>query len=530
MSSEPLQNLSAMLHRQAQLRPSQTAVVFDDVPTTYSEIWDNASRFARKLQVLGVNAGDRVILQLPNSAEFFRAFYGTLTLGAIAVPVFHGSSAHRLATLINLSGATVVVVDGPDLAELRLALEPHLEGPLPVIIDLRDELPSDPFTDATEPQSDDLAMLQYTSGTTGNPKGVMLTHRNLLANVQQMIPAARFTVDDVFVSWLPVYHDMGLITMTLCPFYLGAQLVLLPVSPKPFPWFSAIEKYGGTMTASPDFGYRFATKFTRRAKFDLSSLKRALIAAEPVRESTILRFEEKFNVPGVLKPGYGLAEASVAVSFFSMDQSERVIDHEGHVSAGQPIPGVDVLIDADGSRAQAGQQGEILIRGDNCTQGYYRNEAATNAIKADGGYLRTGDLGYIDQNGELFIVGRKKSLIIRAGRNLAPREIEETAEELPGVRLAAAMGLDAGGIEGEQIVLFCEVERGRSKPEELESLTRDLQQAVYKELGYRPDKVVLVKPQTIPRTYNGKLQYIALKRAFSEGAFERDGLVLSRAP
>lgn len=502
-------NLIDMLYSSVQTQSNKDAVVWDDQPTSYECLWLACTQFAALLQDHGVGSGDRVILQLSNSAEFFHAYYGVLMCRAVAVPIFHGSSPARLATLVNLSGATTIVTEHSDITLLLEELKPHLEGPAPVIVDLRGPRPNRSVSE--RPAQDDLAMLQYTSGTTGNPKGVMLTHGNLLANIRQMIPAAQFEPEDVFVSWLPVYHDMGLITMTMCPFYLGAKLVLLPISPKPFTWFSAIERHRGTMTASPDFGYRFATKFTRRSKYDLRSLRRALIAAEPVRASTIERFEEKFDLNGVLKPGYGLAEASVAASFWHMDRQDRLIDEEGHVSAGKSIPGMEIAIEGT---AEPYVQGEILIKGPNCTQGYYRNPEATAALKGPNGFLRTGDVGYLDSEGHLFIVGRAKNIIIRAGRNLAPREIEEVAEEVPGVRLAAAIGVDAGGIEGEQIILFCEWERGRASDDDQAELVRQLQQHTHENLGYRPDKVMLVKPQSIPRTYNGKLQYSALKAEY----------------
>ena len=363
-----------MLARRAELSGDRTAVVFGDDRLTYEALWRQIGRFAAYLADHGVTRGDRVLLRLNNSASFFAAYYGVQYLGAVSVPVFHGSSPERVGTIANACQAHSVVTDAAldagEADQIRaLAHLPELK-----FADLRDgDRDFDPVPCA-HPRGDELAMLQYTSGTTGDSKGVMLTHANLLANIRQMIPAARFVAEDVFVSWLPVYHDMGLITMTMCPFYLGAKLVLLPVSPKPFPWCEAIRKHGGTMTAAPDFGYRFATKFSKGGDaYDLSSLKRALIAAEPVRPKTVERFETKFGLTGVLKPGYGLAEASVAVTFWHMDEPERKIDDEGHVSAGAPIPGMEVAI-ADGDRlVEPGCHGEILMRGPSVTGGYYLN-------------------------------------------------------------------------------------------------------------------------------------------------------------
>lgn len=519
-------SLTAMLARRAALTPTRTAVVFGETALTYADLWRAITCFAGYLQAQGVQQGDRVLLRLPNSADFFAAYYGVQYLGAISVPVFHGSSSARVALLAKLCAARLVVTEKTmDAAErdeitAQSGLATLAYGDLAA--GLAWETPAEMV--AVGPET--LAMLQYTSGTTGDSKGVMLTHGNLIANVRQMIPAAEFVTEDVFVSWLPVYHDMGLITMTMCPFYLGAKLVLLSVSPKPFPWFKAIKEHGGTMTAAPDFGYRFATKFSKGGgAYDLSSLKRALIAAEPVRPSTIERFEEKFALPGVLKPGYGLAEASVAVTFWDMQRADRVIDQDGHVSAGKAIPGMENAVVVADRFAAPGEHGEIVMRGPSCTQGYYRNPAATAALQWRDGWIRTGDIGYLDENGLLFIVGRAKNIIIKAGRNLAPREIEEIAEDLPGVRLSAALGIVGEDIQGEQIHLFLEIDRRNPDQAALDALSRRVTQAVFDTLGYRPDKLHLGKNKLIPRTHNGKIQYGKLKQAYLDGSLQRDGLL-----
>jgi len=520
--------LTAMLARRAELTPERAAVVFGGREWSYAALWRGAQGFAVYLQRAGVAVGDRVALRLANSAEFFFAYYGAQLLGAVAVPIFHGSPPERAATIANLCGAAALVCDAPLPENERAEIAARLENAETAMLDLESGVETAGAPDAAGPRAADLAMLQYTSGTTGDSKGVMLTHANLLANVRQMIPAARFTPADVFVSWLPVYHDMGLITMTMCPFYLGAKLVLLPVSPKSFPWLNAIKTHGGTFTAAPDFGYRFCTKFSRAGdQYEVGSLKRALIAAEPVREATVRRFEEKFGLSGVLKPGYGLAEASVAATFWDMDRAERKIDDQGHLSAGKAIPGMDVAIAGEDGLLPAGEVGEIVIRGPSCTAGYYRNPEATEKLHYGDGYIRTGDLGYLDAEGDLFIVGRAKNIIIRAGRNLAPKEIEEAVEEDGRVRLSAAVGMDSDQVEGERIHVFAEVDRKLGNdPEACEALTRDIVGRVREALGYRPDKVWLVKPKTIPRTFNGKIQYGKLRAALADGSLGRDGLIL----
>jgi acyl-CoA synthetase (AMP-forming)/AMP-acid ligase II len=344
----------------------------------------------------------------------------------------------------------------------------------------------------------------------------MLTHANLLANVRQMIPRAGFTENDVFVSWLPVYHDMGLITMTMCPFYLGAALVLLPVSLKPGSWFDAIKRYKGTMTAAPDFAYRFAAQFSKKGSaYDLSSLRVALIAAEPVRTKTVRDFERKFNLKGVLKPGYGLAESSVAVTFWDLDREEIKVDENNYVSAGTPLPGLDIAIASDSRFLGLNEVGEIVFRSPSATSGYYRNREATEALHFKDGFIRTGDVGYLDRDHNLFIVDRSKNIIIRAGRNISPREIEELTDAIEGVRSSAVFGVDENRMEGEQIHLVVEVnEHQRGVDDMIQSLPVEIMERVGRVLEYKPDEIHIVKRKTIPRTYNGKTRYHELKSSY----------------
>ncbi|MCP4215833.1 MAG: fatty acyl-AMP ligase [bacterium] len=526
--------------KHAQNMPDETAYYFQDQPVTYRRLHNGICSFAAQLHDTGVKKGDRVILLLENSRNFFFAYYGVQRLGAVAVPMFHSSSNERIALLIKLSGARALVTPQP----LSNEAEIHIKQLAEIVDvdfsflnirqceerDVENEISHIPF-----PRSGDLAMLQYTSGTTGHPKGVMLTHGNLIANVRQMIPKALFTPKDVFVSWLPVYHDMGLITMTMCPFYLGALLVLLPISIKPTGWFDAIKRYKGTMTAAPDFVYRFTTKFSRKAPkpgtvagnsyYDISSLRIALIAAEPVRAKTISDFEAKFNLNGVLKPGYGLAESSVAVSFWDPDTREILTDQQNHVSVGNPLPGIDVAIVSGPHILEPGQVGEIVFRSPSATTGYYRNPKATAELHFKDGFIRTGDLGYIDQKGKLFIVDRIKNVIIRAGRNISPREIEEIIDTVEGVRLSAVFGVEGNSIVGERLHIVVEINhRNGNTHERIVSLPAEIRDKVKHHMGIIADKLHMVKPKTIPRTYNGKIKYPELKSMFFKGTLQERGI------
>lgn len=510
------ETLLTALKQRARLTPAKTACYFSNKPTTYKELFAGICNFAAYLRQFDIKKGDRVILKLENSREFFFAYYGVQRLGAIAVPIYHNSSIERIATLTGISLARALVTSQALSPEKEAGITGLMKRDgihflnLPEGIRFKGDVDDIPF-----PRPGDLAMLQYTSGTTGDPKGVMLTHGNLLANVRQMIPKARFTEKDVFVSWLPVYHDMGLITMTMCPFYLGALLVLLPVSLKPDSWFEAIKKYKGTMTAAPDFAYRFATKLSRKGSaYDLSSLRVALIAAEPVRAKTVADFEEKFGLHNVLKPGYGLAESSVAVTFWDRDGKIKV-DENNHVSAGTPLPGLELAVASGKDFCCVNEVGEIVFRSPSATSGYYRNEAATKNLHFKDGYIRSGDIGYLDNENNLFIVDRAKNVIIRAGRNISPREIEEIADTIPDVRTSAVFGVDENSIDGERIHLVVEVNSlNRNLKNILVSLPGKIMEKVYQVLGYKPDHIHIVKQKTIPRTYNGKIKYPELKYLF----------------
>ncbi|MEJ2513342.1 MAG: AMP-binding protein, partial [Anaerolineales bacterium] len=304
---------------------------------------------------------------------------------------------------------------------------------------------------------DGIAFIQYTSGSTGNPKGVMITHHNLLTNIQQMVIGMEITLQEIFISWLPVYHDMGLILKTMVPFYLGAVVHLLETNLKDVgTWLQAIQDNKGTFTAAPDFAYRLCLRQIDPEQYDLSSLRVALNAAEPVRYSTIRDFEEAFRIPNTMVAGYGLAEATVGVSMWKPGAA-ALVDSNGHVSVGKPFPGVDILIVDGGKVLDFGQIGEIAIRSQANSLGYYQNPEQTGLLHWRDQYYLSGDLGYLDQERNLFIVSRKKNIIKRAGETISPQEIEEIVDRFPDIRYSAAVGIDSGGIEGEQVYIFAEV-------------------------------------------------------------------------
>ncbi len=373
-------------------------------------------------------------------------------------------------------------------------------------------------------QPDDIAFLQYTSGSTGNPKGVMFTHANLLTNVRQMIAGMEITEQDIFVSWLPVYHDMGLILKTMVPFYLAAETHLLPTNLRDVRlWLETIQLHKATFTAAPDFAYRLVLSRIQENEYDLSSLRVALNAAEPVRASTIHEFENRFGLRNVMTAGYGLAEATVGVSMSKPGQPPKV-DERGIVSVGKPFPGIEVKIVEQGETFSPRQIGEIFIKSPANCKGYYNNPEATENLFQDN-FVVSGDLGFLDEEGNLYIAGRRKNIIKHLGQTIVGQELEEIVDDMPGVRFSAAVGIDRGRLEGEQVYLFA-VMRNQGSPETWEELTLQIVEAVHARLGIRPARVVFLNTHGIPRTHNGKIQHVLLREQYLSGQLKDDGLIL----
>jgi acyl-CoA synthetase (AMP-forming)/AMP-acid ligase II len=336
------------------------------------------------------------------------------------------------------------------------------------------------------------------------------------------------TSADCFVSWLPVYHDMGLILMTMVPFFLGAKLVLLPTSlANARPWLSAIARHRGTLTAAPDFAYRLALRYVRDpSAYDLTSLRVALNAAEPVRPTTLAEFERTFGLHNVLIAGYGLAEATVGVCTWTPGTAP-LVDARGVVSVGRAFHDIDIqIIDGD-ALVPAGGVGEIAIQSPANTRGYFSDAAETLSLFWRDTYIRTGDQGYLDGAGHLFVTGRLKNIIKHGGETVFPQEAEQIADRLPFVRRSAAVGIDSGGPEGEQLYVFAEVSKPAGLDEDaLCDAAIAVVQAIHEQLGIRPARVYLLKPRGIPLTHNGKTRHAALRETYQSGELRASDVIL----
>jgi len=516
-----------MIEFQADQTPEAVAFTFLNQPIRYVEMWGKINQFAAYLQELGIQQGDRIILALPNSEEFFAAFYGVQRAGGIAVPLFPGSGPERIFTIAGLCGSHVLIapssIPEKQITQYkRMGVRHGLK-----VVTVSESLNANPSSDFPDIIPDDIAFMQYTSGSTGNPKGVQLSHKNLLMNVLQMIIGMEITADDIFVSWLPVYHDMGLILKTMVPFYLGTLVHLLPTDLRNVhAWLDAIQSYQGTFTAAPDFAYRLCLRHADPEKYDLSSLRVALNAAEPVRAQTIIDFEKAYQLEGVMVSGYGLAEATVGVSMWKPGSSPR-IDKRGFVSVGSPFPNIEIKIMGENYGLKTGEVGEIAILSASNSRGYYNNQEETTRLFTDDGFLLSGDLGYLDDDGYLYIVSRKKNIIKRSGETISPREIQEVVDTLSGVRYSAAVGIDRSRLEGEQVFVFLEIWKGHKKTEDaLYEFYLNVVNVVHKRMGFRPGRVYLLKPKSIPMTHNGKIQHARLKDQYLNGSLRESGKIL----
>lgn len=513
-------SVTELLARTARRYPDRPSVITGSQAWTYAELHDAARAAAYGLQRAGARAGEPVVIALPNGAEFLIAFFGALSVGAVAVPVFPGAVPDRLVTLARLAGASVLIVPASRSGEIMAAIARRAARERLAVVTPADlEGVGSPRPAPGDPGQP--CYIQYTSGSTADPRGVVITHGNMLANIAQMTEAMEITPGDVFVSWLPTHHDMGLTLMALTPFSLGAPLVLLPTDLRDVAgWLRAIQTHRGTFTAGPDFAYRLCLRNIRdRARFDLSSLKVCMNAAEPVRAATLAGFEAAFGLRNVMMTGYGLAEATLSVTCTRRGQPVDV-DGRGLVCLGHPMPGTTVkIIGPENVPVPVGHQGEIVVAGPSICAGYHGNPAASSDLAWGDGFIRTGDLGYLDRTGQLYFTARHKDVINVAGRTLYPQEVEQVADEVNGVRLAAAVGIDRGGVDGEQLYVFAEARAAKTaSASELQALTVEISRTVHDALGVRPKNTVLLYPRRIPITVNGKLRRETLRDAFSEGS------------
>ncbi len=519
---------------------------------TYAALAEGARTLAAGLQARGLLPGQTVAIMLPTSRDYLFSFFGILLAGGIPVPIYPPLRPSQIEDHLRrhagilANARAVLLITVAEAQRVARLLKAQVDT-LHAVITPR-ELASSPDAFSGPPlQPQDVAFLQYTSGSTGAPKGVVLTHANLLANIRAMGETVQADSTDVFVSWLPLYHDMGLIGAWLGSLYYGMPLVLMsPLAflTRPPRWLWTIHKHRGTLTAAPNFAYELCLNKVEESQIDgldLNSLRLAFNGAEPVSPNTVRRFTERFASHGfrsrAMAPVYGLAEAAVGLAFPPPGRGPLIdrIQREPFVSSGtavpaeatdphalefvacgQPLPGYQIrIVDTAGRELPERQEGRLEFQGPSATSGYLRNAEATRRL-FDGAWLDSGDLAYVAE-GDVYLTSRVKDLIIRGGRNLYPYEVEEAVGDIPGIRkgCVAVFGSLDPAAGTERVIVVAETREVESAT--LEALQAQVAEVATDLLGMPPEDAVLAPPHTVLKTSSGKIRRAAVRELYEQG-------------
>jgi fatty-acyl-CoA synthase len=531
------------------------------VSFSYTALERMTARFGGALQALGLRKGDRVALIVPNNDDFVLCFLGAIRAGIVPVPIYPPMALGALQAyldntrhIVAKSGARALVTTSKikRLLGTVQAACPALEQVVALegIRESAEPLKAEPIG------LDDVAFLQFTSGSTSRPKGVTLTHGNLAANIQCiMVDGLRMVPDDVAVSWLPLYHDMGLIGFVLAPIFHTIPVHFLPpllFLKRPVTWFQAITRVSGSTAYAPNFAYALCVKRIRAADLeglDLSRWRVAGCGAEPIRPETLEAFSDAFARIGFKKeamlPSYGMAESSLAISFTELHEGMKTISVNGPelwekgaarlvpeneedavrlVSCGPPFPLHQVKVfaaddAASGAPLPERTVGELRIAGPSVMRGYWEDAERTRESFA-GEFLRTGDLGFI-HDGRVYICGRSKEVVIVNGRNYYPQDMEWEASKVAGVRkgnVVAFGARDPSGVERdrERVVIAFEVQDAERLGHS-SALLGDVRKAVQEGMGLTLDDVVALPPGALPKTSSGKLQRAKTRDLYESG-------------
>jgi fatty-acyl-CoA synthase len=506
---------------------------------TWLEVYQRARQVAGGLAAAGVGHGDVVGVLAGAPVEIAPTAQGLWMRGA-SLTMLHQPTprtdlqlwANDTTTIIDMIEAKVVIVSDPFMAAAPVLTERGIE-----VLTVEQLLPFDPI-DPIATGEDDLALMQLTSGSTGSPKAVHITHRNIYSNAEAMFISAKMdpSGNDVMLSWLPCFHDMGMVGFLTVPMYFGVELV--KVTPMDFLrdtllWAKLIDKYGGTMTAAPNFAYAlFAKRLRNQAtpgQFDLSTLRFALSGAEPVDPADVedlIEAGKPFGLrPEAIMPAYGMAETTLAVSFSELGDGLVVDEVDADLlaalrravpatkgntkrlaSLGPLLQGLEArIVDEDGNVLPTRGVGVIELRGEPVTPGYTTMGGFIPA-QDEHGWYDTGDLGYLMDNGHIVVCGRVKDVIIMAGRNIYPTDIERAAGRVEGVRpgCAVAVRLDAG--HSRETFAVAVESNAFEDPVAVRRIEHQVAHEVVSEVDVRPRNVVVLGPGTIPKTPSGKLR------------------------
>lgn len=522
----------------------------------YASMREEAARRAAFLHAAGLAPGDRVALLLPENHEFVLTFLAASVGGLVPVPMYPQATFKSVDAYLDILAHIVEAADARALVAMeanrdvvdKLATRPEMQGRRVLFAPEAFEGPA-PAWSRPRVAPSDLCFLQFTSGSTSRPKGVEVTHANLVANATAFLGPRGLarTPDDVGVSWLPLFHDMGLIGFVLGTLIVDLPVVLMPTAHfarMPRRWLELVTKHRGTITYAPNFAYQLVEKRVRDAdlaSLDLSSLRVAGCGAEPIRARSLLDFAERFAPCGfdqrALLPSYGMAESCLAITFHPrdtpmiVDRVDRTTMQDGVaapssaaagdpdvleiVSCGVAFPEHDVrVVDDRGRELPERRVGEIVTRGPSVTAGYFRNEEATRAAIRDG-WLHTGDLGY-HAGGNLYVCGRIKDLIIIKGANHHPQDLEWAIGELEGVRRGNVCAFSVVRDGTEELVILAEAARADAP-----RLRREIAKKIYADFGLQVADVVISPVGTLPKTSSGKHQRHKTRLLYERGELEK---------
>lgn len=559
-------NFSQLLQRHYEQTPEKVILYLlhagqPDRPITYRELIHGAAGYVQTLRKHGIQPGDVVILILQHGIDLVYAYFGTILHGAVPsiMPFLTEKllpERYRadLASLIAVTRPTAIVTYPEFEREVRAALRPGEDSVKAVLLTTQADSPCPPDFGACaglQRKPEDIVLLQHSSGTTGLQKGVALSHQAVLNQLEAYSQAIRLNAEDVFVSWLPLYHDMGLIACWLMPILLGNPLVLM----SPFDWvrapyrlFQAVSRYKGTLSWLPNFAYNFCAQKVRDRDLegvDLSSWRAISNCSEPVRWESHQHFYERFRAYGLryeaLATCYAMAENVFAVTqggidqplvFEDVDRDSLQIERVAHparpgrpsirmLSCGRPIANTEVrILDEKGQPLPERHIGEVALRSNCMLTGYYNRPDATEKAFRDGWYL-TGDYGYLVGN-ELYVTGRKKDLIIVGGKNIYPQDLEMLAYEVPGVHpgRACAFGVFNDATGTEDVIMVAEVDT--EDPLERQKIAEQIRSAVTRGSAIALRYVHVVGKHWLVKTSSGKTARLANKEKFLQEMQEKE--------
>lgn len=559
--AEDAHTLVEVLQIQAVRAPDQVHLLLttgdnEPIPLTHRQLLDHATAVAVGLRKRNLQPGANIALMLPTGLDYFFSFFGILLAGAVPVPLYPPVRPSQLEDHLRRhrhilnncqAQALITVAEAKPVARLLKAQVATLDQVV-TVSDL-EESESDMLQSSILPE--ETAFLQYTSGSTGIPKGVILSHVNLLTNIRAMGRAINAGPEDVFISWLPLYHDMGLIGAWLGSLYHGCRLVIMPplsFLARPERWLWTIHQHHGTLAASPNFGYELCLNridTQKLAGLDLSSWRLAFNGAEPVSPETVTRFTERFAAyglrPEAMAPVYGLAENTVGLAFPPLGRKVLIDRIQRHplmkngtavpagdddsnplrfVACGRPLTGHQIrVVDDSGQELPERRVGRLQFRGPSATSGYFRNPKQTAAL-FHGDWLDTGDLAYLADQ-DLYLTSRVKDIIIKGGRNLTPYELEEAIGAIAGIRqgCVAVFGTTDESTATEKLVVLAE-----SRSQDLEkqaALKNQIINLAVDILGMPPDEVILARPGTVLKTSSGKIRRAASRELYEQGKIHR---------